>query len=377
MRFLILIFLGRTGLWPLMAADASLIPVEHQVILKGDGRISIWAVLCLALLFLYGGLPARADSPYEKVTVGDHVAYVVPMEVAQKPDSEVRKFWLPSIWPPIETKKIEAFWTPTERDIAASREEIIKYLKAARTDPEIAFDFSTQSSKDRKPALLSAQHEIALVLDNFKNYEAQYIGINVNGQKCMICNYFDLEHLPPDFRKNLDPTSRIVDVNDGGHMYWHFEYIVISRKCMHLSINGQWEWEVDSGVIPRGNQVMLQGDWTPTKEETDKALEAVATYVQNISFKNGTTPVEKNRIVEAKIITSQIARSCVQFIGQTLQGRKVIYCNFFPVHAAESASPSWEESEVHVGKDGGPEYWQIYYDPKTGKCSDLHVNGEA
>jgi hypothetical protein len=320
----------------------------------------------IVALILWGiCLSAWADGTYAKIAVGERVGYVVPKEVAEKPDSEVRK-----TWPPPYLDKDVVFWTPGEKDIAAVEEGLQKCLETAKANPKVAFDLLGFTPQDDKFGLIKGRHEIGLLLGNFKNYEVQYIGLEAKGQKRILCNFFDL---PPAFRNNTDPSSRIVDVMDGGHMYWQIEYNCVSKEYTKLSINGPWEW--DENVIPRGNQVILPGDWKPTKEGTDKALMAVAVYMEDMWFKNAMSPAEKYQVDSAKIITGQMFRYCVQFVGKTIHGRKVVYCNFLLFRNLDEY-PDWKRSEIQV-KDGGTDFWQIYYDPETEKCSDLQINGEA
>ena len=60
-----------------------------------------------------------------------------------------------------------------------------------------------------------------------------------------------------------------------------------------------------------------------------------------------------------------------QYIGVILDGKKIIYANFFC-----SDQPDWKENFVLV-MDGGACYFQFNFDPNTGEFFELQVNGEA
>ena len=59
-------------------------------------------------------------------------------------------------------------------------------------------------------------------------------------------------------------------------------------------------------------------------------------------------------------------------------GKKYIWCNFFPVprKGQEDTFKDWKRQEITM-HDGGFRYWQIEYDPKTGKCHNFNSNGYA
>jgi len=61
-----------------------------------------------------------------------------------------------------------------------------------------------------------------------------------------------------------------------------------------------------------------------------------------------------------------------QYFGLVRQGRWIVRANFF----CDAAGKDWRREPV-VGKDGGDCYFQVEYDPKTGRFSDLTVNGDA
>lgn len=62
-----------------------------------------------------------------------------------------------------------------------------------------------------------------------------------------------------------------------------------------------------------------------------------------------------------------------QYLGIVLDGRRVVYVNFF---GEEESFPHWQARAVQVC-DGGDYFWGAIYDPVSRRFSQLAVNGEA
>jgi hypothetical protein len=102
--------------------------------------------------------------------------------------------------------------------------------------------------------------------------------------------------------------------------------------------------------------------WTPSESDVEALENELVTYLQNnpASF-YGETPVwerlnEYNR----------------QYIGMILDGKKIIYANFF----CDSIETDWRKDFVFV-MDGGDCFFQFKYDADSGEFFDLQVNGVA
>jgi len=124
--------------------------------------------------------------------------------------------------------------------------------------------------------------------------------------------------------------------------------------------------------IPEANRVILKsGSWIPTAEQTQKALASIETFLGHPGV------LREYDLREIKKILGNSRNYRVQFIGVTRKGRKVIECNFFPAAGKEKDwFPYWQKHQVEVD-DGGFYFWQMEYDPETGKCSKFSSNGYA
>jgi hypothetical protein len=106
--------------------------------------------------------------------------------------------------------------------------------------------------------------------------------------------------------------------------------------------------------IPQTNRVILAAaKWQPAKEQTQKALTAIQSFLEH--------PTSTNTWVlgEIKKILAHTKDYRVQFTGVIEAGRKVIRCNFFPAPAAapKGAFDYWKREEVDV-MDGGFGFWR-------------------
>ncbi len=120
--------------------------------------------------------------------------------------------------------------------------------------------------------------------------------------------------------------------------------------------------------IPRTNRAVLSsGPWKPSADEAKKALAAIQSFLERPS----TNEWERAEIPK---ILQHTREYRVQFVGVVRDGKRLIWCNFFP--ARDGGFKNWQREEVRV-LDGGFWFWQIEYDPETGKCLNFSSNGDA
>ena len=135
-------------------------------------------------------------------------------------------------------------------------------------------------------------------------------------------------------------------------------------------------------LIPVENQVILDKGldyftdkqiWKPTEDDTKKALSAIIKFLKNPkkeSIRGPQNHAFQQR--ESKNIHNNFSNFNVQFVGIISNGKRRIYCNFFPSREEDN----WKKHLV-IMLDGGFWYWQIEYDIETGKCLNFVSNGYA
>jgi len=120
--------------------------------------------------------------------------------------------------------------------------------------------------------------------------------------------------------------------------------------------------------IAETNRVILtSGRWNPSVDEAQKALTAIQAFLET---RNSTNDWDRSDIENILKHTKEYR---VQFVGIIRDGKKLIWCNFFP---KEDGFDYWKRQEVRV-MDGGFWFWRIEYDPSTGKCLNFAINGYA
>ena len=115
--------------------------------------------------------------------------------------------------------------------------------------------------------------------------------------------------------------------------------------------------------IPAEDRVILKGAWTPTADQTQKALEAVERSLQA-----SVSETAYNRESLLKIHSGKYDYR-VQFKGERKDGRDFISCTFFLPSVIElHGKPflNWRETGVMV-YDAGYEFWWDRYYPDTGR----------
>jgi hypothetical protein len=143
--------------------------------------------------------------------------------------------------------------------------------------------------------------------------------------------------------------------------------------------------------IPETNRVILgDGDWKPSTEETQKGLTAIQSFLEGSGFTNDLSKSQMKIILQhdkayldwmenrIRKVREHAREYRVQFLGKVSDGKRLIWCNFFPAprDGKKDEFEDWRQHSVMVN-DGGFWYWNINYDPATGHCWRLWINAEA
>ena len=140
-------------------------------------------------------------------------------------------------------------------------------------------------------------------------------------------------------------------------------------------------------LIPVKNQVVLKKDytylgykefWDASKVDTEKALQTIYSFLSHPE--EHTTEIRNWEVLQDHIkseintILGQFSEYKVQFVGVIVDGKRRVYCNFFP--SREEYFKDWDTEVISVD-DGGSWFWQIEYDIETNKCFNFMGNGYA
>jgi hypothetical protein len=183
---------------------------------------------------------AWADGPLVRVSLapGSHSGYIVPESYANEYKAEVMTS-IPGL------TKFEGFWTPTEVDVIVADRAFREMIHAAVKDPTLLFPDLAPNPDPAVPANLAAaseleneRNELALVSRNYGGYLRQYVGIIVDGQKLVFCNYSE--------GTKVDPSTDYifierVFVRDGGIRFLQCRFDPIEKTCSNVSMIGSWQ----------------------------------------------------------------------------------------------------------------------------------------
>jgi hypothetical protein len=144
-------------------------------------------------------------------------------------------------------------------------------------------------------------------------------------------------------------------------------FAILASFVIHQCVLAGFEAE-----IPLPNRVILKsGSWTPTADQAQKALASIQSFLSKPAVTN------EYQLREIKKILANSKNYRVQFIGMIRDGRKIIWCNFFPTAGdGKDEFQYWRKERVQV-EDGGFYYWKIEYDPATDECLRFYSNGYA
>lgn len=118
-----------------------------------------------------------------------------------------------------------------------------------------------------------------------------------------------------------------------------------------------------------------ESSWTPTPHDVENAEKSISLTL--VRMKNDPACTEYLRSEIQKIIV-ELPTYRRQYFGLVIDGKKKVFCNFFPGSSQERSDsfPNWKIDYVEVC-DGGCDFWSIFYDLETGSCEHLEVNGYA
>jgi len=142
----------------------------------------------------------------------------------------------------------KGYWTPSLSYIQKAEKAIEQYLESLKIpeipnpDPSISEKKMNEIFKEysEKLSKFPLDYEsLEYIKKNLKKSRRQYIGLTVDGEKRIFCNFFPgiqkgkKDHFS-DWRKHLTGGF---DIDGGGASFWTIEYCIKEDKCINLKIN--------------------------------------------------------------------------------------------------------------------------------------------
>ena len=172
------------------------------------------------------------------LALGAYRGYIVPESYAEerKPDL------IASIPGPV---KIDGFWTPPVQDVAVADRVLRDLIHDAVKDPTLLFpdlapdpDPAAPVNRDAASQLEQERVELELVARNYDSYLRQYVGIIVDGQKLVFCNYSE--------GTKADPSTDYIFIErvfvpDGGVHFLQCRFDPEEKTCSNVSMIGSWQ----------------------------------------------------------------------------------------------------------------------------------------
>ncbi len=180
----------------------------------------------------------RADEPMTKIDLGSRPGYIVPEAYATAHQKNLIATIPGSL-------KIMGFWTPTEVDVLVADRVFHELIHAAVKDPTLLFPDLAPSTDPAIPVnaeaaaqLENERYELTLVSSHYDRYACQYVGIIVDGQKLIFCNYANA--------RQADPSTGYISVEkvfvgDGTVHFLQCRFDPQEKTCSNVSMIGSWQ----------------------------------------------------------------------------------------------------------------------------------------
>jgi hypothetical protein len=189
----------------------------------------------LISLVVFGGMVSavRADDSFAKVIFEDSTeGYIVSRDYAEDHKAELTD----TIPGPV---KIDGFWTPTEQDVDVAERVLRDLLDDAMKDPATLFpDLATSKNPDDLKDFKQERNELVLVAQNYNRYVRQYVGVIIEKQKLVFCNY--------SYGTKVDPSADYIFIDqvfapDGAIRFLQCRFEPKGKVCSNVSLIGSWQ----------------------------------------------------------------------------------------------------------------------------------------
>lgn len=191
--------------------------------------------LLISLVVFGGVVPSvRADDAFTKVIFDSTSTegYIVPQDYAEEHKTELTDT-IPGLM------KIDGFWTPTAQDVEVADRVLRDLINDAARDPAKLFpDLATSKDPDDRKAFKEESNELVLVSKNYGRYLRQYVGVIIEKQKLVFCNY--------SCGTKIDPSADYIFIDkvfapDGAIRFLQCRFEPREKACSSVSLIGSWQ----------------------------------------------------------------------------------------------------------------------------------------
>jgi len=178
---------------------------------------------------------AWADGPFVPVDLDSLTGYIVPESYANAYKADLVAS-IPA------TVKIDGFWTPSESSVTVAERVFRERIESAAKDPALLFPGlakkGASDSGDPSENLEYQRKELELISANFDSYTRQYVGIIMQKQKLIFCNY--------SVGVKVDPSTDYIFidkffVSDGTIHFLQCRFDPEAKTCSNVSMVGPWQ----------------------------------------------------------------------------------------------------------------------------------------
>jgi hypothetical protein len=185
-------------------------------------------LISLAALGL-GGTARADDPPLTLCEVGQHGGYLVSVNYAEKHRADILAT-LP------DEPDVPEFWKVTEQIAIMADRELRETLEDAAKDPTQLIPDLTPGGDESQPDSIGYQrNELKLIVENYKVYQRQYVGLVIKGQRIVLMNYA--------VGPKLDAA--------GGYIYIHRVFEPATMRFLQARFN--WDEKTISNVSMYGS----------------------------------------------------------------------------------------------------------------------------
>jgi hypothetical protein len=175
---------------------------------------------------------ARGDEPFAAVDLDSRPGYIVPEAYADSHKADL----IASLPGPA---KVTGFWTPTESSVVSSERLLHEFLESAAKDPSLLFpDLAKNTDAKSVAELEKEKNELILILQNYESYQRQYVGLIIDGNEIVFCNYADAQKIDPSteymFLEKIFAT-------DGSIHFLQARVDPIAKTCSDVALIGTWQ----------------------------------------------------------------------------------------------------------------------------------------